>query len=253
MVFKKLLEPAWWMGALRNPIVLIGLVVDLLPVYAVLQWGWGATPLVLLYWTENIIAGVMTIPRIVISGAALGGIGLVAGIGLSAFFVIHYGLFCAVHGTFLMAFVSFAHNPPLENAPIFLDIPKMIEFSINSAPHVDWMLYAIIAFQLLVFFWEFIIKGDWKRSYPTAEMFAPYGRIIVMHFAIFAGAGALILLGQPMWGVLGLILVRAVFGIVNNSKTMLKAEGSEEGETAARDQFMKLLQQAKNPNQAPPS
>ena len=43
-----------------------------------------------------------------------------------------------------------------------------------------------------------------------AEMFAPYGRIVVLHFGIFAGAGALFLLGQPMVGVLALILFRAV-------------------------------------------
>ena len=58
--------------------------------------------------------------------------------------------------------------------------------------------------KVVVFFQEFLIKGEWRRTNPGAEMGAPYGRIIVLHFAIFAGAGALFLLGQPMVGVLAL-------------------------------------------------
>ncbi len=44
-------------------------------------------------------------------------------------------------------------------------------------------------------------------------MTAPYGRVIVLHIGIFAGAGALILLGDPMIGVLALILLRVIWGI----------------------------------------
>src|SRR5262245_9956056 len=90
---KKLLAPAYWARALSNPLVVVGLIVDLLPLYAVIAWGWNAVPLVMLYWMENIVAGVMTIPRIVVSSLRFGIGGLLGGIFLSAFFVVHYGLF----------------------------------------------------------------------------------------------------------------------------------------------------------------
>ncbi len=246
---KKYFDPAYWGRALSNPIVLIGLVVDLLPIYAVLAWGWSATPLVLLYWMENLVAGAMTIPRIVISGGRFGGIGLAAGAGLSVFFVFHYGLFCAVHGTFLMAFISFAEVMKTADVaePVFMDVPAMVRFGLQSAQHVDWVLYAIIAFQVLVFAWEFMAKGEWKRSTPIAEMFAPYGRIVVLHFGIFAGAAALFLLGQPMVGVLALIVFRAVFGVINNSKGGVLF-GEADIDKAASSKAFEAMLKGKDPN-----
>ncbi|MDP3495128.1 MAG: DUF6498-containing protein [Hyphomonadaceae bacterium] len=213
----RLFDLAYWGRALTHPIVWLGLAIDLLPIYGVIAWGWNAVPLVMLYWIENIVAGAMTIPRIVISGASYGGFGVLAGLGMSAFFVFHYGLFCMVHGTFLMGFAAFSSGPQALSTMPFMDLAGMFQFSLATGLHVDWMLYAIIGFQVIVFLWEFIIKGEWKNSNPMAEMFAPYSRIIVLHFGLFVGAGALIVLGQPMIGVLALIVFRAIWGIITNA------------------------------------
>src|SRR5262245_6687458 len=107
----------YWARALSHPLVLLGLIVDLLPIYGVIAWGWNAVPLVMLYWMENVIAGAMTIPRIIISGGSFGGFGFLAGIALSAFFIFHYGMFCMVHGTFLVVFASFTNPETLDTAP----------------------------------------------------------------------------------------------------------------------------------------
>ncbi len=248
---RKLLDPAYWLRALSHPIVLVGLLVDLMPIYGVIAWGWSAVPLVMLYWMENIIAGVMTIPRLIISGASYGAMGLLAGTGLSLFFTFHYGLFCLVHGTFLVALTEFGSVlqgggvDGLQSAP-FMDVFGMFQFGLDSGVHVDWMIYVIVAFQVVVFLWEFVLKGGWKNTNPMAEMFAPYGRIIILHFGIFAGAAALFALGQPMVGVLALILFRAVWGIVTNAGRA-GLGGMEAGLDAAiekmggRDQFEKLM------------
>jgi hypothetical protein len=247
---KKLLNPAAWARALRQPLVLAGLAVDLFPIYGVIAFGWNAVPLVMLYWMENIIAGVMTLPRIFISGASFGLGGFLLGLFMCGFFVLHYGLFCFVHGTFLIAFVAMGEGTLANQADIMMDVPGMFAFGLNSGLHVDWFIYAIIAFQLLVLIWEFLIKGEWKNSNPMAEMFAPYGRIIVLHFAIFAGAGALFLLGQPMIGVLALILVRALYGVATNGA---KEFGFESGFSkaaqgiAGREYFEKAMR-GENPN-----
>ncbi len=233
---KKLFNPAAWLRALRQPLVLAGLAVDLFPIYGVIAFGWNAVPLVMLYWMENIIAGVMTLPRIFISGATFGIGGFLLALFLCAFFVVHYGLFCAVHGSFLMAFIGLGEGTIEHQVDYMMDVPGMFMFGMNSAPHVEWFVYAIIGFQLLVLIWEFVIKGDWKNTNPMAEMFAPYGRIIVLHFAIFAGAGALFVLGQPMVGVLALIVFRAIYGVVTNGS---KEFGFETG-------FNKTLQSMSN-------
>ena len=213
----RLFDPGYWGRALTQPVVWLGLAIDLLPVYGVLAWGWTAVPLVLLYWMENVVAGVMTLPRIVFSGATFGVTGFVFGLFLSVFFVFHYGLFCMIHGTFLMGFASFASGPETMSSIPMMDIVGMFEYSLRSGLHVDWMLYAIAGFQVIVFVWEFLIKGEWKTTNPMVEMFSPYSRIIVLHFALFVGAGALFLLGEPMLGVLALIVFRAIWGVITNA------------------------------------
>lgn len=246
----RILNPGAWLRALRQPLVLAGLAVDLFPIYGVIAFGWNAVPLVMLYWMENIIAGVMTLPRIFVSGATFGGWGFLLGLFLCAFFVVHYGLFCAVHGSFLMAFIGLGEGTIEHQVDYMMDVPGMFMFGMNSAPHVEWFVYAIIAFQLLVLVWEFVIKGEWKNTNPMAEMFAPYGRIIVLHFAIFAGAGALFLLGQPIVGVLALIVFRAIYGVVTNGA---KEFGFETGfnkavqSMANREYFEKALR-GEDPN-----
>jgi hypothetical protein len=126
-----------------------------------------------------------------------------------------------------------------------MDMFAMFRFGLNSGLHVDWFVYAIIAFQVIVFVNEFIIKGEWKTTNPMAEMFAPYGRIIVLHVGIFAGAGALFLFGQPMVGVLALIVFRAIFGVVTNSKHAGLGFDTAYSEAMAklgnREDFAKLL------------
>ncbi len=237
----KILDAGYWGRALSHPLVLVGLFVDLLPIYAVLAWGWNAVPLVMLYWMENVIAGAMTIPRLVVSGARFGPFGLIGGALLSAFFVVHYGLFCLVHGTFLVVFAGYSDPQSMNDAPV-MDLFGMFAFGMNSGLHVDWMIYAIVAFQLLVFLVEFLWKGEWRRTTPDKEMMAPYGRIVVLHFGIFAGAAALFLLGQPMVGVLALILFRAVWGVRSNSRRF----GAEADNGASSSPFETAAEQKAN-------
>jgi hypothetical protein len=69
----------------------------------------------------------------------------------------------------------------------------------------------------------------------------------VLHFALFVGAGALFILNQPMIGVLGLILFRAVWGVVTNAGRAGVPFGPETGLNEAlakmggREQFEKAL------------
>ncbi len=250
----RLFDIGYWSRALTQPLVWLGLVIDLLPIYGVLAWGWTAVPLVMLYWMENIVAGVMTIPRIVISGLTYKAVGLAAGLFLSVFFVFHYGLFCMVHGTFLMAFAAFATGPEAMSSIPMMDINGMFAYALSTGLHVDWMLYAITAFQVIVFIWEFLIKGEWKTTNPMAEMFSPYSRIIVLHFALFAGAAALFLLGQPMIGVLGLILFRAIWGVITNAGRSGIPFGPEKGfneslkQISKREYFERALRGEQDPS-----
>ena len=227
----KIFDPDYWSRSMRDPLVLAGLVVDLAPIYAVLAWGWGAGALVGLYWIENVIIGAATLPRIFVSAARQGVTGVLGGAFLGAFFTVHYGMFCFVHGVFVMSFFAMSSGAGGEAFP---DGPlELIGRATGMAPHMLLMALLLAAWQAVLLVWEFGVKGGWRTSNPNEEMMAPYGRIVVLHVGIFAGAAALIFVGDPMIGVLGLILLRALWGVWTRSRLSRKAADELSVEAAA--------------------
>ena len=90
--------------------VVLLIAVNLVPLAGVIWWGWNVYSLLVLYWIENGIIGILNVPKIlraegeVVSGGATfrmsGRSGLARG-AMVAFFVLHYGIFWAVHGIFV--------------------------------------------------------------------------------------------------------------------------------------------------------
>lgn len=224
----------YWARIARNPVVLLGLLVDLAPVFAVIFWGWRAAPLVMLYWMENLVIGVMTPPRMIYVSVAKSGVaGLFGALSMSAFFAFHYGMFCFAHGVFLTSFLS--TFTPVASAPgdMPFDFGSIIAAGLASGRHVDWMLGLIVAFQVFLFVYNFVLRGEWKNSAADKEMMAPYGRVLVLHFGLFVGAGALGLVGDPMIGVLALILLRVIWGVrVNTKPRKREAAGTDDRDAA---------------------
>jgi len=210
------MPPINLLASLRYPSVRINLFIDAIPVVMVLAFGWTALPLVLLYWLENLVIGVFTLLRMVVSSFAMGASGLIV-LFLFPFFVFPYGMFCAGHGMGLFALASSQggsgdniNSHALKVEPF--DLLGMIEIAFALEPTLTWVLAIGVAWRLVLFFWHFLLRGDFTKTNPVSEMFSPYGRIVALHLGIFVGFGALVFLGQPLWGVLGLILGRMVFG-----------------------------------------
>lgn len=200
----RFLDPAELARAYRDPLSWVSLGVDLLPVAAVIAFGWGATPLVALYWLENLVIGVFTVARMIGSGIANLG-NLAAALFLGPFFAVHYGGFCYGHGVFLATFAGERNFPSPQG---------LIQWAIGTAPEMVWFVAAIVIVSLLYYIFDFIGRGEYRRTSPAQEMAPPYGRIFTLHVAIILGAGLAFGLGQPLLGVLLLILIRVVFGVI---------------------------------------
>ena len=193
-----------------DPVSWAILAVDLFPIFAVFQFGWDATALVFLYWLENLIIGAVTLLRMVTASMAGGllGIGGVALMG--PFTTFHYGMFCFVHGIFLAVFAA-ASSGGMGEAD-FMGPVALVAFALSTGDQMTLFIGAIVALQLFLFMRDFIGRGEFRTTTIQEEMMRPYSRIILLHFGLFVGFGVMILLGQPMFGVLGLILLRAVWG-----------------------------------------
>ncbi len=206
----------------RDPMAWVILAVDLFPIFAVLTMGWGAAPLVFLYWLENLIVGAVALARMI--GASvkdgLSGLAIMGFIG--PFFVVHYGMFCFVHGVFVSVFA----NLSADGTPGFPSPFALIDQALSSGANMGLFVSAIIAVQVVLYFQDFIARGEYRTTSVQAEMTAPYGRIVVLHIGIFAGAFAMAAMGEPMLGILALILLRALWGVLLTVRRRLRLDGA---------------------------
>ena len=81
------------------------ILVNFIPLFGVLFLGWGLFPIMVLYWLENGIVGLLNLPKIALARAPVGGLPVALGMfgrgTLMVFFAFHYGLFWAIHGLFV--------------------------------------------------------------------------------------------------------------------------------------------------------
>ncbi|MEP1143129.1 MAG: DUF6498-containing protein [Henriciella sp.] len=206
----------------RDPMAWVILAVDLFPIIAVLTFGWGAVPLVFLYWLENLIVGAVALARMIGASVSSGIGGLVSMAFIGPFFIVHYGMFCFVHGVFVSVFAD------MESA-VNSGFPSpvgLIEQALTSGANMPTFVLAIVAVQGVLFVQDFILRGEYRKTTIQAEMTAPYARIVVLHIGIFAGAFAMAALGEPMLGILALILLRALWGVVLTVRRRLRLDNA---------------------------
>jgi len=65
-----------------------------------------------------------------------------------------------------------------------------------------------------VSFWQnYIGKGEYKERTAPAQMFAPYGRIVVLHVVILFGGFVVMLFGSPLPLLILLVLIKIVIDL----------------------------------------
>lgn len=213
----KLLQISYWQAVLRNPAAATGLAVDLAPIFAVVMWGWGAAPLLLLYWLENLVIGFATAGRMLMAAIGKHGPGgLFSAAFLIGFFTFHYGIFCLAHGGLLLEFLG-AEEAMSGPDDIVAFIWQLVQTALTFGAHMDWILAMIAAWHAMMLA-EYVWRGEWKGADPQHEMFAPYGRIVLLHMGVFVVGGALQFLGDPMIGVIALVVARALWGLHMNMR-----------------------------------
>ena len=176
---------------------------NLVPLAGVLFLGWDVRTILVMYWLENGIVGVLNVVRMLTAGGSDGRpLGQAGRIGLAAFFSVHYGIFWMVHGVFVLVltaprgFLGTGFESPLEvvtqDSGILLGATALL----------------ISHFASLVL--NYFGKGEYKHTNPAAQMFAPYARVFVLHLTIILGGFAIIGLGQPVALVALLVVFKTI-------------------------------------------
>ena len=186
---------------------------NLLLLGGVLYWEWSVAEIVLLYWVENLVIGAIHVLRILFAspegwGSAnsavqsTGGERMAAKIALAAFFVAHYGAFCAGHGMLLAAIF-----PVRGPAGAELEIWQLLAGMLRE-PAALGAVATLVLSHGYSFARNYLGREEYRRVDIGAMMLRPYGRIFVVHLFIIAGGLLLQGLRAPVAAVLLFIVLK---------------------------------------------
>jgi hypothetical protein len=195
---------------------------NLFPPLSAIVFGWSAFTLVLLYWIENLILGVVNVAKLIVIGVPSGKRGLVMTFTLVLFFILHYGLFCTIHGVILWAL--FDDRGTTDVGPF--NLASQLRARLELDPVLFWNAVLLAVFHLLSFVIYWLGRAAWRETGLLVQTYAPYGRIVVVHVAIMVAGLPVILLGQPLIAVVFLALVKTVMETSVARLTDLLGEGS---------------------------
>ncbi|MFK7976424.1 MAG: DUF6498-containing protein [Halioglobus sp.] len=195
-------------GGRRNISLALLVVVNLLPILGVVFLDWDVASLVILYWSENLILGFYTLLKMLIKSPRQGA-------GMGAFFLLHYGGFCAGHGMIIlsMLFDSNFDPDPVNPWPAFLVFPQLL---FNVIAHVltlaptAWLLAfaAMFISHGASFVTNFLLGPERRQQEMGRLMMAPYGRIMILHVAILVGGVLALKVGEPLVVLLALVILK---------------------------------------------
>ena len=177
----------------RRPVLLSAtalVAANLVALAGVLAGGWRVFDVLMLFWAENVVIGLLNLAR-------MGMVSLrreTGGPAMAAFFCVHYGLFTLVHGVFLVTLFGPPGASPLDG------------FAFLAAPALAWPLAALAASHGLSFLLNFVMGGEMDRTSLGRLMSAPYGRVVILHVTIIFGGFAVAASGAPILA-LGLLVV----------------------------------------------
>ncbi|MFA5270254.1 MAG: DUF6498-containing protein [Patescibacteria group bacterium] len=183
--------PSW----LKQWSVVALIVANLIPLAGVLWWDWSLFQIMFLYWAESAVIGLYNIFKLIVLGRWIG-------LAMAIFFIFHLGVFMIVHLMFIVAFflVKDAVDPMAIQAEV-VGVGKSLAIS---------GLALLISHGIS--FWQNFVSGGEAHKLTINDLMLGnvYGRIIVMQLTLIFGAFLSLQLGNPIWALAVLILLKTV-------------------------------------------
>ncbi len=177
---------------------------NLLPLAGVFLWDWDVFFLLLLFWCENVIIGLFGIARLVVASK---NDEIREGLFLPLFFLVHYGGF--MFGHFMVLFGMYSgHMEDLGSDPQPEDYYRLV---------LDNLSWVAIAALFVSHGWSFVEnymgRNEHERLSPMQAMGLPYKRMAITHVALILGGFFLIEKGQPLAGLVILVLLKIALDV----------------------------------------
>lgn len=170
---------------------------NLVPLAAVALGWWSTYEVVLVFWAENVVIGVLQVLRFATLAVLAG---KVAALGVAVFFALHYGIFTFVHGVFVATLFAPAGvgDAATPGALALLFSPDGLLFGLGALAVSHLVSYGV----------NFVGGGEYRHVEPAALMMQPYGRVVVLHLAIIFGGALTMMLHEPAIGLVVLVLLK---------------------------------------------
>lgn len=175
----------------------ISAMVQIAPVVGVVALGWQVFPVLAFFWLENVVQGLFH--ALLLAVAPLVGIPAAGRLFLVPFFLVHYGIFCLVHGAFL--WVLFSSPEGVFHGPIPLH-------QALAGSGLWWAGLWLLIGQAIAFLVHDLPAARARPQALVLLMLQPYRRVVQLHLTILFGALLVILLGSSLPALLILIGLR---------------------------------------------
>jgi hypothetical protein len=228
----------WYRVASSTGAVVALIVANAIPLFGALFLGWNVWMILIVYWLENGIVGFFNVLKILraqgpadptsdwrMNGKPMAFVGRGA---IAGFFVVHYGLFWFVHGIFVLTMPLFAGmgTEVADTVPLYPMEGGFGEgtFPFESGPGSEMtsgfelgsVLLAVVALAIshgLSFWFNYLGRGEYQRASAAGQMFAPYGRLVVLHITIIVGGMAIAFTGAPAAALAILVVLKTLLDI----------------------------------------
>ena len=206
---------------------------NLIPLIGALFFGWNAILILALFWIENLIIGFFNVIKF-LSIAAIQK--QPKALFLCAFFMLHYGAFCSVHGAVLWDILGLEK---LDKALYFnfewMGITELfsegavvfLAFIDKFQPQIWFGIAALAASQFVNFIEYFILRGEIFNTQAKDLMAKPYAQIIILHGGLIIGAAAVEKFGSPVWLLLVIIAFKITVEVVMHQRKLKKQNALE--------------------------
>ena len=224
---------AWYTVGSSVAAVVALVVANAIPLVGVVFFGWDVWTILIVYWLENGIVGLFNVGKMwlaegvddaqaqtKINGRPITGNGKAF---LIPFFLMHYGIFWVVHGVFVLTFAAFS-SFGLDDG-VFQGLDPVPDPNVFLAPAVaapatgpDPGAILFAAFALFIghgvsFLFNYVGRREYLRVSAASQMFAPYGRLVILHLTILLGAFAIMVIGAPVGAIAVLVALKTAMDL----------------------------------------
>lgn len=185
------------------------LAANLVPLFGVVLFGWKVFLIIFLYWMENVIIGVLNVLRMLCNQPDNIGLWFFK-LFIIPFFMVHYGLFTAVHGMFVFSMFG--------NEMIGEVTPHAVYSFVQTPEGLLLGLLVLFFSHVFSFFFNYLYQGEYKKTNLNALMVQPYKRVIILHVVILFGGFLVLGLGSPVPALILLVVLKSVIDLTAHQK-----------------------------------